>query len=158
MNALQLKHGATLSIDAPSGATNLRLGGAGKLLVVAVVDGVAVVDAQTSIGLAAGDYVSEWEVVVDGATALPAGPRITVVESLLKDALRQAPQTSNERILAAARTALETAAGSAELSFTVNDASFAFETRGDLLKFVRDMEYRVAKERGLPRRIQRMSL
>ena len=154
-----LKRGATLSVDAPDGATKWRLGGAGKLLVVEVVDGAAVIDAATSATLPAGDYGSEWEVVGDGAAvALPAGPRIRVVESLHTDSVRQAPATKNERILAAAQRTLETAAESAEVSLAVDGASFSFESRGDLLRFVREIELRVARERHLPRRVERMTL
>ena len=153
-----VKRGATLSVYAPNGATKWRLGGAGKLLVVEVVDGAAVVDGATTATLPAGDYASEWEVLDGAAVALPAGPRIRVVESLHTDSVRQAPATSNERILAAARRTLETAAASAELSFAVDGASFSFEGRGDLLRFVREIELRVAHERRRRRRVERMTL
>ena len=150
MNRLTLKRGATLSVGAPANATRLRLGGAGKLLIVDVADGRAVVTAETSRTLPIGDYATEWEIGAD-EVALPAGPRIRVAESLLADEVRMVAQTHNERVLDAARTALETAAQSADLSFSIDGSSFSFESRNDLLAFVRRIELRVARDRNLPR-------
>ena len=150
---MKVKRGETLTLAAPMGATALRIAGAGKLATVNVSEGSAVVDAATTAQLPAGVYGTEWAVAdADGRVRLPDGPRLLVVESLSVDELRDSPVTERERVLAAARKALETAAVSGEIGFTVQDASFTFESRAELLAFVRGLELRLAHERGLPKR------
>lgn len=147
-----LKRGASLAIDAPAGARSLRIGGGGKLLTVPVESGQAVIDAATSRTLPVADYATEWEVVGnDGAVRLPSGPKLRVAQSLLADELREAPLTANERLLASARATLEASAASAETSLAVEGTSMEFETRADLLAFVRSLELRVARERRRPK-------
>ena len=77
---------------------------------------------------------------------------LLLAQSLSVDETRDSPTTRNERTLEAARAALETAAGSTDIGFAVEGASFTFESRAELLAFVRQMELRVAHERGLPKR------
>ena len=156
---MKVKRGETVTLDAPAGATTLRLAGAGKLVEVAVHDSQAVVDAAMTAKLPAGDYRSEWTIVdASGRTTLPDGPRLLVVESLSIDERRESPRTQNERMLEAARKALETAGASAEIGFAVEGASFTFESRRELLAFVRGLELRVARERRMPRKTMEFTL
>ena len=150
---MKLKRGETAVFQAPDDAVALRIAGAGKLVKVDVVEGLAVVTAAVTATMPPGRYGSEWEVVdADGRVTLPDGPMLLLAPSLSTDETRDSPTTPNERALEAARAALETAAGSADIGFAVEGASFTFESRGELLTFVRQLELRVAHERGLTKR------
>ena len=151
LGSVILKRGETAVFDAPSGATELRIYGAGKGVVLPVADGKAELTAAMSEDLPAGDYASEWHVVVDGRTLLPDGPALCVRASARADGLKSKEESWNVRVLAAARAALLTAAASGEVSMSVGGQSFGFQTRAELVEFVAMMERRVARERGRKR-------
>ena len=60
----------------------------------------------------------------------------------------QKPKTQRERILAAAWTALENASDNSAISVSTDGFSTSFESRGELLRFINDMEKYVAAEKG----------
>lgn len=147
---IKLKRGESLSITAPTGATELRLAGAGKLVgPIEVVDGTAVITSAMTEDMPAGVYISEWKVVADdGTITLPSYGRIIVRESILTDNLRNAPVDQYERILKAAKDTLESAAASGDLSVSTGESSFSFESRSDLLSFINRLENKIALRKG----------
>ena len=97
--------------------------------------------------LRTGRYATEWRVVAsNGDVSLPAGPTFDLVAGGLRQ--REVAQTQNERILEAAKKALETASESSEVSIDVSGYSASFASRVELLDFIARMENRVARERG----------
>ena len=112
-----------------------------------MADAEAVVSSMRTGTLRPGRYASEWRVVAaNGDVSLPAGPSFEIVAGGLRQ--REVAQTQNERILVAARNALETASASSEISLDVAGYSASFASRLELLEFVGRMEQRVARERG----------
>lgn len=147
---LTIKRGETLLLTAPEGATLLNMAGAGhKVGPVDVVDGVAVVSADDTKASPAGEYRTEWRVVdAQGNVSLPSGQRVVVQQSLDVDSLNTIEPTQYERILQAAKDALESAAASGDVSVSTGDTTFTFETRAELLSFVNRLEKLVARRRG----------
>ena len=145
---IELKRGEQISISAPAGATQLFVAGAGKRIEpIDVVDGTAVLTSATTETMPPGEYMTEWKVVdADGSVRLPDGCRITVSQSLATDhdELRTVPVTQYERILAAAKDALESAAGDGAISVSTGESNFSFESRNELLSFVSRLEPVVA--------------
>ena len=142
-DTVQLKRGATLTLPAPVGAIRAILYGAGTRLVAEVQAQTATWQATDTADLPVGTYAVEWEVVADGVTTLPDGPTVAVRASAKADDLDTSPTTYWWQVLLAARKTLLTAAGSADLSFSVGDSSFSFESRADLVKFMGRVERRV---------------
>ena len=142
---ITIKRGESVSLTAPSDATELRVAGAGKLIgPVSVVEGMAVLTSETTAGMPAGEYMTEWKVEREGAITLPSGCRITVQESILTDQLRNIPVDQYERILQAAKDTLESAAASGDLSVSTGESNFSFESRSDLLSFINRLENKIA--------------
>ena len=143
--ALQIRRGATADFVAPPDAAKLRVAGAGHSAAAAVADGNAAFDTSAMpIGL----YQSEWE---HGDGRLAEGPRFEIVPSLKIDKLTDAEPPQDERILAAARRALEVASASTDIGFSVAESSWSFENRGDLLSFVQRMESKVGRKNAARR-------
>ena len=145
---MNVRRGSPLSITAPDGAATLRVAGAGHSGEAAVSDGAAAFDTAE---MPVGRYQSEWE---DQVGALTAGPSFEVVPSLKTDKIKDAPLPWDERVLAAARQALLVAAGSTDVSFSVDATSYSFENRGELQAFVNRLESKLGRKKT-PRRYRR---
>ena len=145
-----IKQGETRRLPAPVNARSLRFWGEGGNETVEVSDSVAVLPAAITTKLREGRYASEWTVVDPDTndTTLPDGPVFEVVASGQHQ--RDVALTQNERILQAARKALETASGSSEITIDVQGFSASYTSRQELVTFVNTMEQRVARERGHP--------
>lgn len=149
MDSMKFKRGETLRLTAPENAVELRVAGEGRSIdPVSVVDGYAVVPVAVSETMPAGDYMTEWKVMQDdGSVRLPSGPRLTIMPSIEHDNLTHVPKSQYRQILEAAKATLMSAASSAELSFSVGDSNYSFESRNELLTFVNRLEATVASER-----------
>ena len=113
-----------------------------------MTDGVVVVSDNDSKTMPAGSYMTEWKVIdSDGSVSLPSGPSVTIMDSIDTDSIRHVPKSQYQQILEAAKNTLATAASSAELSSSVGESSYSFESRNELLSFVNRLEATVAHER-----------
>ena len=151
MENATLRIGETLVLDAPANAVSFRIFGEGAAETAEVRGGKAVVPAETTARWRPGQYRSGWRVVEGNVVSLPDGPDFQVADSAFSSRGRSVAATFNERVLAAARKALETAAEGTAVSVSTDGFSSSFETRAELLAFVAMMETRVARERGAPR-------
>ena len=124
-----------LPVDVPETAS-LRVVGQGRTVDFAQSDGYATL---ITTGFPVGDYNAYWSWVADGVPHLlrTEGFEVKPVEGPDQD----------ERILKAAKDALESASGSDQLSISVDGASFNFMGRLELLAFVNRMERKVRLNR-----------
>ena len=151
---------ASIAVEAPAGAATPQ---SGKLLVAVggtraefpldAGDGAwrALLTPAQTTALAVGAAMAEAQFAFeDGGVAIVPVDGIVVLATLSADsALTDAPQTVDEQVLAAAETALLSAADTAAVAFSAGDQSFSFESRGELLSFVERLRRQVRPRRQL---------
>ena len=145
---MEIYRGSRLQVDAPDNAVRWRIAGAGKVMQATVVDGKATFDGVKTETFPDADYVSEFELSVDGDVDLVAGPSFTILPSIKQGGVKSAPRSFAQQALALVEQALLAASSSGEISVGADEVSFSYETRGELLAYRTRLLEMVAQERN----------
>ena len=143
-----LYRGATLSLQAPAADASFRMRGSGKSVTGVAVDGELELQPTVTSTLPSGIYATEWQWTDAGKVRIMPGPRVEVLATLSMPDPCADNMTAKERLLHSAELALANAAGNAAISISAANANYSFESRGDLLSFVRRLRRDVRRERG----------
>ena len=158
MTEQQVRRGETLTFYAdgvagrnpPDWSVTYRIAGEGaKKSQVAALESSrwkAVFASSVTRDLPPGIYAYEAE-LTDGTEAyfIDSG-RFELLPSLAHGDDREVEQTFAERALAKVEEVLLVASGSAEISFSVGDQSYTFESRGELMAFRETLRNEVRRE------------
>ena len=132
--------GSTLEIDSIPNAVSLTIASSSVVQTYDVAAGKAVIPAETTASLPSGSYQSQWRTEDAGKVEIVPGPRIVLRHSFSRGPV---PRTDDEKLLAAARKALVTAAEGTQINVSSGETSIQFEGRSELLVFVSQLQARV---------------
>lgn len=143
---MQFARGAIWCFFAPEGASRLDVLSGGHVLGGDVADGAVNFQASETALVPLGPARSQWS-FSDGR--VEEGDRFEVVSAIRVDGAGAGLATTHaERMVGALERALNTMAGSADVSFTVDGSSYTFQTRAEMRIELARWQREVRRDRG----------